>query len=242
MIPYQNEIVLNRLTIVRALGTTTFLLLIASIAGQIAKYIFGHDTVYGLVNMFSVDREGNVPTFFSASLLLFSSLLLALITALKRQSHDARWPQWAILSLSLLFMAVDESVGLHELLHDSGKSLLGHGNRGFFHMAWVIFGIPFVLVFVLSYLRFFFSLPPQTQRQFFAAASIFFSGALGMEMIGGYYAASHGMQNFQYSILATVEEGLEMAGVIVFINALLNYLISHHRQVRIDLNHSCLPH
>ena len=233
---YQDEISLSRQTIVRILSATTFFLLVANVAGQVTKYGFGHDRAFGLIELFNVDREGNIPSFFSSSLLLLSSLLLALITALKRKCHDTRWPQWAILSFALLFMAVDEAAGLHERLNDPGKALLGHGPRGFFYMAWVIFGIPFVLVFALSYLKFFFRLPPQTQRQFFAAASIFLSGALGMELIGGNYAASHGMQNFQYSMLSTVEEGLEMGGVIILINALLNYVLNNYA-LRFSIRH-----
>ena len=45
-----------------------------------------------------------------------------------------------------------------------------------------------------------------------------------MEMLGGRSAASHGSDNFVFSMLATAEEALEMIGIILFIYALLNYL------------------
>ncbi|MEK6787126.1 MAG: hypothetical protein AABY61_16750 [Nitrospirota bacterium] len=204
-------------------------------AGQVAKYSFEHEG-YGLVNLFYVDREGNIPTFFSASLLLLASLLLVLIAVLKKKSHDNHWPQWTILSLALLYMAVDEASGIHELLEGPGKRLLGQRDGGdIFHFAWIIFGMAFAVAFVLSYLKFFFHLPSPTQRRFFAAGTVFLSGALGVELLGSYYASLHGVQNFQYSMLAAIEESLEMTGVIIFINALLKYLIDYYK-VRLYLD------
>lgn len=54
---------------------------------------------------------------------------------------------------------------------------------------------------------------------------------MGIEMTESYYAGLHAASNFQLSMLAAVEEGLEMAGVIVFINALLTYIAHHHEDV-----------
>jgi hypothetical protein len=133
-------------------------------------------------------------------------------------------------------MAVDESCSIHEMLERPGKRLLGQRDGGdIFHFAWVIFGMAFAVTFVLSYLKFFFHLPSPTQRRFFAAGTVFLSGALGMELLGSYYASLHGVRNFPYSMLAAIEEGLEMTGVIIFINALLNYLNDYYKKVRLRL-------
>jgi drug/metabolite transporter (DMT)-like permease len=231
----RSEISLSRHTIVRVLAGTTSLLLVASVAGQLTQYLLGNNQIHELIRLFYVDLEGNIPTLFSSSILLFASLLLALISALAKRSHDTRWRQWAVLSLALLYMAVDEASRIHEVLNRPAKSLLGQHASGIFFHTWVIFGISLVLIFAVSYLKFFFSLPLRTRIQFFAAAATFFGGAVGMEMIGGYYAESHGKDDFQYSMLATVEEGLEMAGVLMLINALLNYLIDHY-DVRLRLD------
>ena len=232
--PYQSEISLSRQTIIRALGATTFLLLVASTLGQIAHHIFGHPGLMGFVPLFYVDQEGNVPTFFSASLLLFASLLLAVISRLKKQSNDSRWRQWAILAFALLYMAIDEASEIHELLQIPAKWLIGRENaKGILTYAWVLFGITFVLIFALSYLKFFFSLPVQTQRQFFAAAATFLSGGLGMELVESYFIGTYGRETFGQALLVTVEEGLEMAGVIILINALLTYIHSYHGEVRL---------
>jgi hypothetical protein len=109
-------------------------------------------------------------------------------------------------------------------------------DRTIFFFGWVLFGMAMVMIVALSYLKFFFNLPPRTRIQFFTAAAVFVGGAIGVEILGGYYAKSHGEGNFQFSMFSTVEEGLEMAGVIVLINALLNYLIDHYR-VRLGFEH-----
>src|SRR5690349_14641147 len=98
------EVSLNRHTIIRVLNAIIFFLLLASITGQLTKYILGHDQALGFVRLFYVDAEGNIPTFFSAMLLLFASLLLAFITVLKRSSRDSYRYHWGILALILLFM------------------------------------------------------------------------------------------------------------------------------------------
>ena len=52
-------------------------------------------------------------------------------------------------------------------------------------------------------------------------------------MIGGRFAELHGGDNPTYVVIVTIEESLEMAGVIVFIWALLCYLADAHEEVRL---------
>lgn len=233
---HDDGIWLSRRTIVRVLAATTLFLLIVSMGGQVIKHVFGHPKLLGLIPLFYVDWECNIPTFFSGLLLLCASLLLALIAVLKRRSSDARWRQWAILSFLFLSMAVDETSHIHELLKTPGRWLLGPMQKGIFTYAWVIFGIPTVIIVAISYLKFYLHLDPQMKTQFTIAAITFVSGALGMELVGAYYYGLHGDDNITYAMLATVEEGLEMAGIIVFINALMNYVIDHY-EIRLRFDH-----
>ncbi len=236
-IPNHDEIALSRQTIVRVLTATTVFLLLASIAGQFMKYFLGYSHAYGFIRLFYVDIEGNIPTFFSSTLLLLASLMLALITVFKRSSKDPYHQHWALLSLILLYMAIDEAASIHEMLNKVGWWVTGRRVGGIFHYGWVMFGMVVVGVVALSYLKFFFTLPARTRVQFFTAAAVFVSGALGVEILEGFYSASHGGEgSFQFSLFVTVEEGLEMAGIIVLINALLIYLIEHY-DARLRLDH-----
>lgn len=64
------------------------------------------------------------------------------------------------------------------------------------------------------------------------AATLYLGGAIGVEMAGGRYAELHGTNNWTYSMIVTVEESLEIAGLIVFIWALLKYCTDNYKEVR----------
>jgi len=101
---------------------------------------------------------------------------------------------------------------------------LGYTLSGMFYFSWVIPGAVLVGVVAVLYLRFVWSLARPTRAGFVATAVLFLGGALGMEMIGAWQASSHGMDSLTYALLATCEEFLEMASIVVFIHTLLAHL------------------
>jgi hypothetical protein len=56
------------------------------------------------------------------------------------------------------------------------------------------------------------------------AGALFVGGALGVEAVSGKHASLHGEQNLTYHLIITIEELLEMAGLVVFVYALLDYI------------------
>ena len=104
-----NEISIKPSKIAYILFVMMSLLIIASAIGQFEKYTIGHDSVKGLVPLFYVGTERNIPTFFQSLLMLFSALILSIITLLTKKQKDAHFLQWAILSLGFLYMAYDEA-------------------------------------------------------------------------------------------------------------------------------------
>ena len=50
-------------------------------------------------------------------------------------------------------------------------------------------------------------------------------GSLGVEVIGGRYLDTHGV-NLTYKMITTIEEALEMLGIVVFVGALSSYIAS----------------
>lgn len=228
-----NQISLKPSTIARILGAVACLLVLASIGGQFSKFVLGHDTLKWLVRLFYVDMEKNIPTFFSVLLLIFSSLLLAIITLINRKKRTVHVLKWAILSSGFMYLAYDEAFQVHEKLIKPIRILLGGDNLGVFYFAWVIPGIALVLVLALFFLRFMLHLPTKTRLSFLVAVILFIGGAIGVELIGGRYAELNGTQNLMYSmIIVTIEESLEMGGLIVFIWALLRYCDDNYEEVR----------
>lgn len=232
-----HQIVLNRTTIIRVLGTTAVLLVLASIAGQLTKYLTGHDTVYGLIHLFDIDGENNIPSYFSASLLLLAALLLTTISVLKLKSRTPYALHWAVLAFTFLYLAVDEAASIHELLMRPTRELLGERASGIFHFAWVIPGTAIALIFALLFLKFFLHLPVQTRLLVLVGAAFYSGSAIGFDLIGGRYVELHG-PDLTYSMITTVEESLEMAGAIVFIYAMLTYMEENYGEVRFQFEHS----
>lgn len=186
------------------------------------------------LRLFRLDKEMNVPTLFSTLLLLVSSALLMLLwygTRI-RGTHTSAF--WLLLAAIFAFLAVDEFVKVHELLIDPVRA--GLGTSGALRFAWVIpYGVG-VFVLGLACLRFLFGLLPEVRWRIIAGGCLYVSGALAMEMAGSYYVDMRGYPygslevdyDLTYGIITTIEEFLEMVGIIVFIEALLlackNYL------------------
>ena len=74
----------------------------------------------------------------------------------------------------------------------------------------------FFLAVGLAYARFVFALPRTIMVLTILGGALYVSGALGTELIGGDYASRFGMETRAYLLIASVEETLEMLGLIVF--------------------------
>jgi hypothetical protein len=220
-------------TVTRALGITAAVVLLASTAGQLIKHVAGHGRLFGLVHLFYVDAEQNIPTAFSALLLLFSAVLLLVIAIIKRRAVDRfRWG-WVMLCVGFFVMTADESFSLHERLVEPAREMTGQMKLGVLYFTWVIFGIAIVAVLGVFYLKFLLHLPAGTRNEMIVAAVLYLGGALGAELVGGWHAEIYGVENLTFSMLATAEEALEMAGLIIFIRALLTYIAREYQAVRI---------
>ena len=205
---------------------------IVSTGVQISKYVFDFHSEW--LDLFNLDRELNFPTWYSAFMIGFCALLLRIIATGKKQQGDRYTKDWRLLSVIFGFMAIDEIISLHEILiiPEVSEAL---NLPWFLHSMWVIPGILFVTWFIRRYSKFVKHLPAKSQQHFILAASIYIGGALIMEMVGSHFAESIGQQHLLYALIATVEEILEMTGMIVFIHALLYYLGQWNNQLDMQI-------
>ena len=91
-----------------------------------------------------------------------------------------------------------------------------------------------IIFLAVFYSRFLFKLPKATRISFIIAGLIYITGLLGIEMLGGYYYELHAGESLTYSLITTLEESLEMLGLILFIRALLDYLSVHFSEISIN--------
>lgn len=191
-------------------------LLLLSYAGQYCKFVLGHPTLYGLVDFFYVDMENNLPTAYQFLALLSCSLVIAVTP------HDQYVKHWKILAIIFAFLAFDEAASIHELTIQPMWRLFGN-LHGVWQPKWVIFGLAGVLVVGLYYLKFLFHLAPRERIQVILAAAIYVGGAVGVEMLTGLFVDSSDptfKENLFYATMAHVEEGMEMFGILIFIDFL----------------------
>lgn len=211
--------------IVLALSAVAALLLCASMAGQTMRFVFDRDSVFGLVQLFNVDMERNIPTFFTVMIALGNALLLLVVGLNSRSTAPHETWYWYVLAAGFVFIGYDEGFQVHEKLIAPMRSIMGSEGPGIFHFGWVVPAIALVCVLGLIFLKFLLKLAALMQRRLLTAAVLYLGGCLGMEMLDGAYAAAFGM-NYTYSLLVTIEEGLEMAGMIMLTHTLLCHLAS----------------
>jgi hypothetical protein len=198
-------------------------LVAASIVAQVWGHLLPEEKSYGVVQMFNLDAEANLPTYFASLLLVLAALLSAGIGSVIRARGD-RWVRhWYGLVLAFLYLSIDESLQLHERAIEPVRLALGLG--GWLYFAWIIPASVLLLVFLIAYWRFFRSQPVSLRRGLLWAGLLYVGGAIGFELVGGQHFERFGPDNIGYVAITTLEEGLELAGMLVLIHALTPYLI-----------------
>lgn len=189
---------------------------------QIIRFSTHDHRLGGLLNAFSLGSDTSIPAYYSALAILFCAVLAFAIA--RQQTVSAAATPWLGLAVIFAFLSVDEMLAFHEQLIDPVGDALD--TSGPLLYAWAIpYGLA-GLVFLAVYVPFLRRLPRATARGFVLAGTIFVAGAIGMEMVGGAYFEGHGSQNVTYVTMQTVEEILEMAGIIVFIHALALHAVT----------------
>jgi hypothetical protein len=177
------------------------------------------------VEAVDLNNEATLSTWYSSVVLLGCGIALASLALAAYQVGSPHVLHWSALSLLAILFSADEIAGLHEKLNGPVKMLLHPG--GFFTFAWVIPGAVFVGFLLVSFRRFYRSLPPATRFYLGLGTALYFLGSLGFEMLGGEYSEAYGRDNFGYKMLAGFEEFLEMAGVATFIHGIIVHMNAH---------------
>ncbi len=182
-------------------------------------YINSFMNIY--VRLFDMDKEANIPAWFSSFILLFSACLLLFISYYK-DKNDSNQRYWKILAFIFLYLSIDELASIHEDFNNPVRSLLHLG--GIFYWSWIVPAILILVILFFYFFRFLLSLPKDTRNLFLLSAIIFISGAIVLEMIGGLLYSKQMNNSFASRIEIFFEEVLEITGVLIFIYSLLKYI------------------
>jgi hypothetical protein len=202
----------TRLLIAIAVGMA-----LTHIVGQLSDVYQGRTSVLFL---FDLGREQSIPRFYSSVMLLLCSCLILTIAVAKKGDNTYNFIYWLGLVLMFLFLAMTKSIAIHENIATLMRSALGVSKIKFY--AWVYSIV--VVLFTIAYLKFFFSLPRRVMLLFVIGGSAFVAGAFGLDLVVAYLGQSLDRHTGVYIGLATLEELLEMGGIIIFVYTFLLYM------------------
>ncbi|HEX2535943.1 MAG TPA: hypothetical protein VHK69_19515 [Chitinophagaceae bacterium] len=174
-----------------------------------------------LYDFFSLRQEFTLPALFSALLLLLAGALLYVVAETRPAGSSRRRP-WKFLSGIFLLLCLDEAFSVHEKLSAPVNRWLTGDVYGLLRFSWVVPYSVLLLGLGLYYFRFLQRLPKRTRYAFYISGALYVSGSLGLELVEG-YAFTEG-QELLFMVLGTVEETMEMTGIILFLSALMHYL------------------
>ena len=208
--------------------TIVSFLIFMNIIDIIYTKVLGHAMFFR--NKWNLDMEKNFPAYYSSLAMMFASFLLVVVSSIKKYEKKEFF-YWVGLAMIFFYLALDELLHIHEKLTPIAQKM--------FHSTslvvgwWVPMGI-ILLPLALLYLKFVFNLPKITRNLFIISGSIYVSGAVIMEIIGYKIMKLYG-RGLMYSISYTIEESLEMLGIVLFIYALVSYINLYWKSITIKL-------
>jgi len=173
-----------------------------------------------MAHVFALDAEGTAPAWFQSALMLLSAGLFWAASGARGGARTTHAPAWRVLAVIFVLLSCDEVSSVHETIGFWLAARIG-GSIGVY--AWLLAGVPFVAVVALGVRGLLRDMPAATRRGLFLAGALYVAGAVGVEVIEAFIDAwSYG--TFTFAIVTTVEESLEMAGLVVLVGTLLRHL------------------
>jgi len=221
----------------------TVILVMIHIVFSTFDYILKGKVVGFFMKFVDLDLEKSVPTLYSVFLMLLCAITLWIISKQEIRKKTGLGIYWRGISLIFFFLAIDEGTRFHESVGDLVESLM-HSNtlpvqpEGFLYWPWIIPYSVFCLAVGLIFIPFLIKLPKRSRNLFILAGAIYLAGAVMIEVISAREANLFGLNSIIYWFLYTIEEFLEMSGIVLFLYALLDYMVKETGQVLLTLKRS----
>ncbi|MEK6481252.1 hypothetical protein WJR50_27160 [Catalinimonas sp. 4WD22] len=196
------------------------LIIVASLLllNLIQQFLIYQGILPKLITFIDLNEENNFPSFFSGMNLIFTGLIVLLIS-LCNDKKNKFYKHWFFISFLFFFLGTDELASIHERVGRYTSIFLGVENTigGFI---WVLPFSIFLLILAYFYLPFLLHLPYKYKKLLIIASIVFVGGGMVMESIGSTLV---GVSDY-YPLEYIIEETMEMLGVIIFLYAFFKYL------------------
>ena len=180
-------------------------------------------TLHGLwIPELDVDSEGSVAAWLSSVTLFTCALVLIGIARREEAGQRAWWAAWrpsSAASRSTRWRRSTKRPATRSATRSSTSGPLLH--------AWVIPASVAIVVGTVVFLPLLRTLHRETSGLFTAGGVLYFSGAIGLEALGGAITGPRGVPDPRYAAVATTEELFEMLGITLFLAALARYDAAH---------------
>ena len=234
---------LRPVRLVIALVVFTVMLSAISLVANImwAEQIRGAQTA---IELFSVDKESSLPTWWAGMLLAAVGGLTWLVSRSRKSACLTEKLAWWILAAGFVFLSIDECCMLHERL---GSKIKLEGS--FHHARWILLWLPPAILVAGVVLWRLWRASRRLVLGIILGVVVFLGGAVGAEMFNASYryqqetsvrqeaqaALDAGETNvtrrdwrigstyYPYTFGTVIEEFLEALGPIIWIAALLNF-------------------
>ncbi len=186
---------------------------------QALYQVVGIEKVIFLRELFDLELEVSIPTWYSQTQLLLCALfagMIALHFSVTNKKRDKR--AWLLVTALMVFLSIDEGGGIHE----QSIGIIQNSDRitGTAINPWVVYAVLVLAVVGVLFIRFFMRLPRRTKVLVAASAVIFVTGAFFMDMVGGGYVDRPALHSLFF---IPVEEGLELLGIALLTYAFADY-------------------
>jgi hypothetical protein len=210
--------------------TTLFLIVVALFFALISsafktyeKLIANTELIRQLNRLFNVSQDGSLARWYSA--LLLAEVILLCIVIVVTTNHLLRWHRyyWIMLGLGSMLILTVKVASLHVALEELAGAAIGNENYYMLGTAGLV--ILALTIIIIRYGTHFFSALPHNTKILLIGSGIFFLlGALVFERLSEVAWFATNSPNLIYEYVSSVEEFLEMFGIILLRYTLLDYL------------------
>lgn len=151
-----------------------------------------------LLQLFDLDEEYNLPTWFSSFLLLNNAFVLFVIAQADTSKYQLHW---RIFAAGFLLLSIDEVAGMHESLNTA------------IEINWAIPGGIVALLTGVAFIPFLMALPRRRAALYIVSGLVFVAGAVVIELL----SEDMDSDSLPYMLAVAVEEGCEMLGAWLFL-------------------------
>lgn len=162
--------------------------------------------------IFDLSTEANLPTWWASTLLAGLAAVFLVAGMLQRTAAASASSYWTLGAVALM-LSIDEAAAIHEQLLGAVGDVVVDGN-GLLHFTWIVPGAVVALVVGLVVLVASADLPADARRWLAVGGAVFLCGAIVTEAVSGAVLDARGHDRW-YLLVTTVEEGLELAGVLI---------------------------